>query len=133
MTQKDISLLEKFKDIVGFGTICNNSKDVKAWKTNRVGEAKQILEMFRPYLSERRINTAEKLLLEEGKQILRPLSNFCSKGHELIEQNVIIYSNRSGRICRICRNEYAKQWRAKQPKGYWKKYEDKKREENGDV
>ena len=80
LTQKDVTLLEQFKNIVGFGVICNSSADVKAWKTTRVGEASKILEWFRPWLSDRRITTAEKLLTKENSQIFRPLANVCSKG-----------------------------------------------------
>lgn len=122
LAQKDIELLKQFQNIMGFGSICNSSKDTKAWKTTRVGEATKVLEWFRPWLSTRRINTAERLLKKENKQILRPVSDKCLEGHLYTQENTIINSNRSGRICRICRNEYAKLWRSKQPAGYWRKY-----------
>jgi hypothetical protein len=122
LAQKDVSLLEKFKEIVGFGIICNNSKDVKAWKTSKVGEAEQLLEIFRPWLSNRRLETAKSLLQKEKEQILRPLPQCCPNGHEYTEANTIYFGNKRGRGCKTCRNEYAKQWRSRQPKDYWKKY-----------
>ncbi len=122
VAQKDIGLLYQFKNIVGFGVITNDSKNCKSWKTTKVGEASKILEWFRPWLSKRRIERAEKLLREENLQILRPLSEKCPKGHFYTPRNTIVYNGRSGRICKICRKEYAMAWRAKQVAGYWRKY-----------
>uniref|UniRef100_A0A6M3L357 Putative homing endonuclease n=1 Tax=viral metagenome TaxID=1070528 RepID=A0A6M3L357_9ZZZZ len=122
LTQKDEDLLNQFRNIVGFGVICNSSKNVKAWKTTKVGEASKLLEWFRPWLSNRRIDKAENLLHEENLQILRPLSKVCLNGHEYTVENTIQYEGRKGRICRICNNNYAKMWRSKQPAGYWRKY-----------
>jgi hypothetical protein len=114
LTQKDALLLEKFKNIVGFGSICNNSKSTKAWKTSRVGEAAQLLALFEPWLSERRLNKAKELLEKEAKQTIYPVSKYCPNGHKYTPENTAIYPGRRGRICKICRAEYAKQWRDKQ-------------------
>ena len=121
LAQKDIGLLEQFKNIIGFGVICENSR-CSAWKTTRIGEAEKLLQWFRPWLSKRRIEKAEKLILSEQQQEFNPLSLYCSKGHEYTNENTITYSDRKGRICRQCRNLYARSWRKKQPQGYWKRY-----------
>lgn len=72
VTQKDRSLLERFQRIVGFGIIMDRSEGVGYWQTTKRGEVSQLLELFRPWLSERRLATAERLLVDEAAQVIRP-------------------------------------------------------------
>lgn len=53
----------------------------------------------------------------------------CKRGHEFTHENT--YTNRQGkRICRECRKDYQRQWRAENPdraKEYWRVRQTKKR------
>ena len=121
LVQKDREILDWFKNIVGFGIVYLDNKCF-VWKTTRVGEAAKLLEWFRPWLSNRRIKKAEELLKKEKEQTIYPVLPYCPAGHKYTIKNTIKYPGRKGRICKICRNQYAKLWRSKQPAGYWRKY-----------
>lgn len=71
-TQKDEQTIRRFHDIVGIGTVLYVARgDIFSWKTTRKGQAAQVLDKFRPWLSDRRINRAEELLLIENTQRMR--------------------------------------------------------------
>lgn len=123
LCQKDKSLLEKFQRIVKCGKIDNGTdKGVYKWFSGKKNDGEKVFLLLKNHLSERRIKTAENLIKKEKQQILRPQKECCSKGHKYDKMR----TGRNGkkhRLCSICNNEYAKQWRAKQPLGYWKKTE----------
>ncbi|MFA7101176.1 MAG: LAGLIDADG family homing endonuclease [Bacilli bacterium] len=76
VAQNDIGLLEQFRNVVGFGRIAiGSNQKTHYWYATRVGEAAKLLEWFRPWLSKRRIERAEELLLKESQQVIQKRGN----------------------------------------------------------
>lgn len=74
LSQKDKGLLERFQRAVGgLGGITKHggTTGVFQWKTNRFGQAGIVLEILRPWLSQRRLGRAEQLIAEENAQVFR--------------------------------------------------------------
>lgn len=123
LTQKDISLLYIFQEIVGFGTINNSSKDVKVWQTSRKGEAEKIFLLFQPWLSERRQNRfkeikrmAEESFIPLGAHQQRRITTHCPQGHERTGRG---YKNR--RYCIQCQRQANQRYYEQKTKSTLKK------------
>lgn len=118
LAQKDRSLLYKFRDIIGFGIICNEDRSgCGYWKTSKKNDAKKLFELLKPWLSDRRKNKYKEIE-NFAKQTYRPLGSHmkfritkvCPKGHK---RNGV--DKRGRRYCVECQREANKNyyWRNK--------------------
>jgi hypothetical protein len=113
--QKENELLIRFNSIVGFGVVYKDGK-CWVWKTTKIGEAQKLYYLFEPFLSKKRTVVAKKLIKREENQTFRPKKPHCKYGHKYTIKNtrLRIYRGHTSRICVICRNKYAKEWRKRQ-------------------
>lgn len=116
LAMSDADVIDRFAAIVGFGTVRPRSqlkahpdwKPMFEWYTQRRDSTARLIEMFWPYLGERRRAKAQELL-DLGPS--RPLNErmHCPKGHPYSGDNLFTEPiNRNGRTyyarrCRICR------------------------------
>lgn len=74
--ENGLALLEKFKSIVGVGTIIKRNgktnNDMYYWSTNKLNEAEIVFNLLKDWLSSRRINRFAEL---NNKQIQSRLEN----------------------------------------------------------
>ena len=115
MTDRDV--VERFAAIVGFGTVRlrANQKEAKygprkpvwEWYTQRRDMTRQLIEMFWPYLGERRRAKAQEVLdLGEATPAAERLT--CPRGHPYdLYESVGAKSRGShmARRCSVCRNK----------------------------
>lgn len=117
LVQKDRSLLEQFKNVVKCGIINKyNLKDVYIWETSKVGNAKKVFDILRPWLGARRQKTFMSLYEKEQKQILHPLKQKCKNNHEYVEGSYKTHTKKNGkkiRMCLKCQDLYIKNKRKK--------------------
>lgn len=103
MTDPDV--VERFRTIVGVGTIYvrrpqkNRWKPLHAWHVGSKWEVRLVLEAFLPYLGARRRQKAEAVLLRLTNCRGRGTSTHCLNGHPYDAADAA-----GARICRPCRN-----------------------------
>lgn len=117
LVNTDLELIERFKEIVGFGTIRPRAKSPNIkhkpqwlWVSSSFEEQQALICFLWEWLSEKRKAQALKLLAKKREQGCRPGGIMCRKGlHRLEGDNVYINprKNREGgksfRSCRACR------------------------------
>lgn len=118
LAMTDADVVERFAGIVGFGSIRrdvirNANKDWKPlteWYTQRRDKTHELIQMFWPYLGERRKAKAQELL-DLGEAVPRGERPLCPKGHPYSGENLLTEPiNRNGRTyiarrCKKCRRE----------------------------
>ncbi len=109
LSQKDEGLLKQFQGVVRFGVVypCTND-GLFVWKTSKNGEARQLFDLLRPYLGERRQGRFLELDAGELGQVFRPPKpprTHCTKGHDLD-----VVGRRAGGVCAECDRAYKRVW-----------------------
>ncbi len=105
----DHPMLVRFHAIVGVGRISSrsvtyspfNAKPQWMWRACKRSEVEYVLDLFRPWLSERRLEQAAAVLDELGK--LNGPKSHCPRGHAYSEENTYVWGKY--RWCRTCRAE----------------------------
>ena len=74
LRQKDRDLLERFRDIVGFGGIYGpyGGTDVSSWQAQKRGDVQRLVDLLGEWLSPRRLTKAAECLRLEGESRLQP-------------------------------------------------------------
>lgn len=76
VAQKDTSLLYRFQEVVGFGSIGKPDKTgTSRWTTTKLGEAEELLSLLGEWLSDRRVERAKEILVKEANQDRRRINN----------------------------------------------------------
>jgi len=115
MTDRDV--VERFAAIVGFGSIRfdinrgnKDWKPITEWYTQRRDTTKTLIEMFWPYLGERRRAKAQEVLdLGPAAPLGERLT--CPNGHPFSGDNLITETyerngrTRTARRCKVCRQD----------------------------
>jgi hypothetical protein len=104
----DRDVLFRFMAIVGFGNVHERKKqephhkDAWVWQSTKHESFVKLLEMFMPYLCERRRDRALEVLHEYQQQPVRRVSKtHCPHGHEFTPKNTLLI-NGKWRRCREC-------------------------------
>lgn len=100
-------LLEQFQRTVRCGVVYPDG-DMFVWKTTKNGEAKQVFEILRPYLGERRQQSFLDLDARENNQVFnppKPPRTHCKEGHDLDE-----VGRRKDGTCAECDRAYKRNW-----------------------
>lgn len=109
LVQKDVRLLRRFLDVVGFGKIgAERRGGMHAWKTSRVGEARKLFAILAFQLGDRRTARFTELDAAERAQVFRPKKKpriRCRIGHRLESVGV----RRDG-TCAECDRLYKRNW-----------------------
>lgn len=111
LVQKGKQLLDEFKNVVKMGIVYGpNEKGIYTWKSNGKGQAQKLFELLRPWLGNRRQETALKLIERENQQILRPSKEKCKNGHFYKDGSFVLrtQNNKTWRKCLICQMKYNK-------------------------
>lgn len=121
---RDRDVVERFAEIVGFGSISRvqrkerNPKhsDMWYWQVGNASQVRQLIEMFRPWLGERRLADAERILAGSagvGSQGRSKYQTHCMRGHPFDEENTGYNTYRASngkvyttRVCKQCRRDY---------------------------
>lgn len=104
----DRDVVERFRDIVGFGTISTElrppHKTLYKWSASNVADCTDVLSAFLPFLGERRADAAEALVRRMATcRGPNGAKTHCPHGHEYTPENT--YLDGRGRRCRQCARE----------------------------
>lgn len=121
LSSTDQDVVEKFARIVGIGNVTGPRqnknkpqwKPVYEWCVYEIANVRALIEMFRPWMGERRLAKAEEVLVRAIDVLPHNAKKtHCPKGHEFTDENTIreVIYNRNGkayegRRCRTCRRE----------------------------
>lgn len=120
MTDRDV--VETFCRIVGMGTVKvrdkqrGNRKTVYVWSCGEAASVRALVEMFRPWLGERRMERGEEILrLGADIRVHNRYRTHCPKGHPLSGPNLMPYfhpkrPDRMVRKCRECTVTASREW-----------------------
>lgn len=90
----DRDVIERFRDIMGFGTIklrppgTNGHKPLHVWTIHEAAKVREVIALFTPYFGVRR-NAKAREVLEAGASVMpaNAVKTHCRRGHELTEAN----------------------------------------------
>jgi hypothetical protein len=111
LTSPDLDVLERFADVVGFGTVTGpyggeqaHWKQYWTWTTSAAPDVIAVIDLLLPYLCSRRRAKAVEVRAAAG-EIGTYGRGLCRRGHRIVGDNLMLTENGTRARCRQCHNQ----------------------------